>query len=113
MAQVPLVAAIDAIALVSDGKGWLLDVREPHEWDAGHAEQAHSLPMSQIQDRFGELPTDEPLIVVCQAGYRSSRVTAALIDAGYDATNVDGGMLSWVQAGGDLVAEGDDSPRVV
>lgn len=80
----------------------LLDVREPHEWDAGHVEGAVHIPMGQLAARQQELPADEKLVCVCRSGNRSAAVAAALQHAGYDAHNLDGGLLAWVEAGKSL-----------
>ncbi len=106
------ITATEAIAASTSGGGFLLDVREPDEWAAGHAEQATSIPMSQLAERLGEVPTDSRLLVVCRSGARSAKVTEALIGAGFDAVNVAGGMHAWVASGGDLVSPTDDPPRV-
>lgn len=106
----PEIAAREAIDAVAAG-GYLLDVREQYEWDAGHAPDAHLVPMSVIESRVGELPAGERILVVCLSGSRSARVTAALIDAGYDAINVSGGMVAWQAAGGDIVTSNVDAPQ--
>lgn len=108
----PSMTAADAIARVGDDQMMLVDVREPHEWDAGHSPDAVSLPMSQLNERVGELSADRQLAVVCHAGSRSARVTAALVAAGYDAINVEGGMLAWVHSGGSIVSDGPGDPTV-
>ena len=92
----------DAIALVADG-GYLLDVREQNEWDAGHAPDAHLLPMSTIQERVAEVPHDRTVYVVCHSGARSERVTAYLRSLDLEAINVAGGMMAWQAAGGEVV----------
>lgn len=106
------VAAKDAIAEVSAERAVLLDVREQHEWDLGHSPLATLIPMSQLQARIDELPTGHRLLVVCHSGQRSARVQAALVDIGYDAVNVTGGMIAWQLAGGEIVAEGSGPARV-
>jgi rhodanese-related sulfurtransferase len=98
----------DAIARVAGG-AYLVDVREQDEWDRGHAPAAHLVPMSVFQERLAELPTDEPLLVICHSGMRSARATKALVDAGYDAVSVVGGMEAWQSAGGEVV-EGTSQP---
>lgn len=108
----PSMSASDAIAHVASNQLVLIDVREPHEWDAGHSPEALSLPMSQLNARLAEVPTRQRLAVVCHAGSRSARVVDALVEAGYDAVNVEGGMLSWVRAGGVIVADGPGEPTV-
>lgn len=77
----------------------LLDVREPDEWQAGHAPAAVHLPMSTISERAGELPRDRQIICVCHLGQRSALVTGALRRAGWDAVNLTGGMKAWAAAG--------------
>ena len=76
----------------------LVDVREPHEYAAGHVPGAVNLPMSTIGEHLDELP-DGPFDVICQVGGRSARVTQALEARGYDPTNVDGGTGDWIAAG--------------
>jgi rhodanese-related sulfurtransferase len=107
----PEIDAREAIALVDAG-GTMIDVREQHEWDAGHAPGATLLPMSSLESRVGEVPTDQRVLVMCRSGSRSARVTDALLAAGYDAVNVAGGMLAWRDAGGEVVADGDQPARV-
>jgi rhodanese-related sulfurtransferase len=100
------ISVAEAMELVA-GSGWLLDVREQDEWDRGHAPEAHLLPMSVIEERVGELPGDVRLVVICHSGYRSLRVTRALVQAGYDAVSVAGGMDAWQSAGGVVVRDGE------
>jgi rhodanese-related sulfurtransferase len=98
----PEVDAAEAMARTASG-AWLLDVRESDEWEAGHSSAAHFLPMSQLQERVQEVPSDVPVLVICRSGGRSAAVTNALRQAGYDATNVAGGMQGWRAAGGDVL----------
>ena len=53
----------------------------------------------------GELPDDDPLLVVCRSGGRSARVVAYLVGQGYPAVNVEGGMLAWSAQGRAVVAD--------
>ncbi|MGH3801487.1 MAG: rhodanese-like domain-containing protein [Pseudonocardiaceae bacterium] len=94
----------------------LLDVRENDEWAAGHAPGAVHVPMGQVPQRLDELATtfpDRPVHVVCRSGTRSARVTTYLVQAGWDAVNVDGGMRAWAAAGRPMVAESTAAPRVL
>lgn len=77
---------------------WLLDVREPHEFAAGHIDGAVTIPMGQLAARQDELPQDQLIVCVCRSGNRSGMVTEALVRAGYRAVNLDGGMLAWAEA---------------
>ena len=110
--EVEHVSATEAAELVSRSSAVLVDVREQWEWDAGHAPQAQHLPMSQLEQRASELDADATLLIVCHSGQRSISVTDALARAGYHAVNVEGGMLAWHAAGGAIVADGTDEPRV-
>jgi rhodanese-related sulfurtransferase len=101
---IPTVSVSDIPAELSADRV-LLDIRELDEWDAGHAPNARHLPMSEIVERFAELPTDAGMFVICRSGVRSERVTAYLTGNGLDAANVAGGMLAWAAAGRPLVCE--------
>ncbi|GGH50072.1 rhodanese-like domain-containing protein [Microbacterium album] len=76
----------------------LVDVREPHEFEAGHVPGAVNIPLSEIGERIGDLP-DEPFDVICEVGGRSGRVVEALSQRGYEVTNVAGGTSAWREAG--------------
>jgi rhodanese-related sulfurtransferase len=105
------VSAEEAIGLAA-GDSVLVDVRETWEWEKGHAAEAISLPMSELQTRVGELDKDATLLIICHSGQRSMSVTDWLDDAGYSAINVDGGMIAWHAAGGSVVSQNSDDPRV-
>jgi len=93
---------------------YLLDVREPDEWDAGHAPGAHHLPMMEIPARMAEVPADIDVVVVCRSGARSGRVVSYLIGNGWDnVRNLDGGMQSWAAASRDVVSENGQPARVL
>ena len=93
---------------------YLLDVREPDEWEAGHAPDAHHLPMMEIPARLAEVPTDVDVVVVCRSGGRSGQVVSYLIGNGWDnVRNLDGGMQSWSAVGRDLVSENGQPARVL
>ena len=103
--------ASEAIELAS-GSAVLLDVRETWEWNGGHAPQAVSLPMSQLEERHGELDMDATYLVICHSGQRSLSVADALTRAGFTAINVVGGMMGWQAAGGEVVGESSEPPHV-
>jgi rhodanese-related sulfurtransferase len=94
----PEISATEAADRLT-GDAVLLDVREQHEWDAGHAPQARHLAMSALSGRVEEIPRDVPVICVCHLGGRSSRVAAALHQAGFTVLNLTGGMAAWSDAG--------------
>ncbi|MGW1895241.1 rhodanese-like domain-containing protein [Streptomyces sp. NPDC002004] len=100
-----------AIDGLSD-KDFLLDVREDDEWQAGHAEGALHIPISEFVARYGELteaaPQDGRINVICRSGGRSAQVAMYLVQQGLDAVNVDGGMQVWAALGRPVV---DDQGR--
>jgi rhodanese-related sulfurtransferase len=103
MTDMPSTTTDEAVALVAAGTP-LVDVREQDEWDAGHAPEAVFIPMSQLQERLGELPEGR-FLVICHSGGRSARTTEYLLAQGHDAVNVEGGMLAWPHAGGSIATE--------
>ena len=88
------------------GDGVLVDVRRPEEWDEAHIEGASLVTLDTLPDRMDELPSSVPLLVICRSGARSAVATHALVGAGYDAANVAGGMLAWIESGR-VVARGE------
>ena len=97
--------------MVEDG-ALLLDVREADEWAAGHAPEAVWIPMGEVEARLDELPRDRRIVAICRAGGRSHTVAAALLGAGFDVVNLDGGMRAWAADDFDVVAA-DGLPGVV
>ena len=91
----------------------VLDVREPVEWQHGRIEGALHIPLTQLPDRLAELPDDQQLLVVCKVGGRSSQATAFLREKGFEAINLAGGMIDWVDAGRPMVGDGEGDPIVV
>ena len=77
----------------------LLDVREPYEWRQVHIPTALHIPMNEIPQRLAELPTDQALVVFCAHGSRSYGVAGYLIEQGYQASSLAGGISQLVQAG--------------
>ncbi len=107
MSDVPEVTVAEVSATA-----YLLDVREGVEWLAGHIDGATHIPMNQVPQRIGELPTDAPVVVVCKVGGRSAVVTGYLRDKGLDAINLAGGVVAWTAAGLPLVTDSGQAPRV-
>jgi rhodanese-related sulfurtransferase len=82
-----------------DGGAMLIDVRESHEYRAGHAPGAKHISLSVIERRLGEIPKERDIYVVCQSGMRSQQAANILASAGYKVTNVSGGMTNWQRQG--------------
>ena len=108
MAEIRNVQPEEARRMADEG-ALLLDVREVEEWTAGHAPDATLIPMSTLSERASEIPRDQVVVCVCRVGGRSAAVTDALVQAGWEAVNLAGGMEAWAAAGFPVVTE-DGSP---
>jgi len=76
----------------------LIDVREPGELATVRTDRAQPMPMSTFLDHLDELP-GQPIYVLCLSGSRSARVVEYLEQQGYDAFNIEGGIVEWEAAG--------------
>jgi NADPH-dependent 2,4-dienoyl-CoA reductase/sulfur reductase-like enzyme/rhodanese-related sulfurtransferase len=74
--------------------GFLLDVREPAELSVEHAPDAVNIPLGQLRARLDELPRDREIRVICRSGQRAYYATRILLQEGFDASVISGGMLS-------------------
>jgi len=92
------------------GRAILIDIREPAEHATGVATGAKLLPMRQLGQRLGEIPTDpaRPVLLICNTQNRSSATLRALRErGGYDHVRyVQGGMSEWARRGWPLVKPG-------
>ncbi|MBK7400051.1 MAG: MBL fold metallo-hydrolase [Myxococcales bacterium] len=78
----------------------VLDVRSVEEFVAGHLHRAILVPLDDLRARISEVPTDKPVIVVCQTGKRSALAATILRKAGVTrVANLAGGMLQWRELG--------------
>jgi rhodanese-related sulfurtransferase len=84
---------------------FVLDVREPWEWQEVHIPGATLIPLAELGSRLNELPQDEEIVVVCRSGNRSATARDILLQAGFEnVTSMAGGMLQWQAAGYDTTA---------
>ena len=78
---------------------FILDVRQPEEFQAAHIPGATLIPLHELQQRMNELPGDIDILCVCQSGGRSSTAARQLHNAGYNPINLRGGMIGWRRMG--------------
>ena len=76
---------------------FLLDVREPAEYAAGHIHGAVNIPLGALKERIGELPSGMLIVCVCRSGRRSLEAARFLRSCGYGARSLDTGMIGWSQ----------------
>jgi rhodanese-related sulfurtransferase len=86
-------------ALVAEGDVQLIDVRAAHEHEAGHIAGSRLIELQDLPVEAATIDRDSPVIFYCRSGGRSAMATEALLQAGYDAHNMTGGMLEWHAAG--------------
>jgi NADPH-dependent 2,4-dienoyl-CoA reductase/sulfur reductase-like enzyme/rhodanese-related sulfurtransferase len=77
---------------MTSGTEFVLDVRNPEEYDTGHVPGAVNIPLNSLRARMGELPKDRPLYTYCGVGQRAYYAARALRCNGFDAKNVSGGI---------------------
>jgi rhodanese-related sulfurtransferase len=77
--------------------GYILDVREAIELSVENVPGAVNIPLGQLRSRLNELPRDREIHVICRSGQRAYLATRILLQNGFRAKNVSGGMLSLAQ----------------
>jgi rhodanese-related sulfurtransferase len=82
----------------------LLDIREPNEWNLGHAPKALFMPRGTLETTIeAVVERDRPIVVYCASGNRSALAADTLQQMGYgDVSSLIGGFRGWVEAGGDI-----------
>ena len=74
--------------------GFLLDVRNPPELAVENVSGALNIPLPELRNRLDELPRDKEILITCRSGQRAYYATRILLQNGFKARNVAGGMLS-------------------
>lgn len=74
---------------------YILDVRSPEEFAAGHVAAATNIPIETLRERTDELPRDRKIVSYCQVGQRGYLATRVLRQAGFEAFNLSGGYQLW------------------
>ncbi|HWK25900.1 MAG TPA: rhodanese-like domain-containing protein [Solirubrobacter sp.] len=85
--------------LQREGSIQLIDVREPHEWEAGHIDGARWVPMGDLPTQAETFDAAQPVVFYCRVGGRSAMAAQAFRRAGYDAYTMTGGLIEWEARG--------------
>lgn len=85
----------DAVPDALPADAWLVDVREPGEFASGHAPGATNVPLSTLRERFEALPRERELWLYCGVGQRGYYATRFLLQHGFRARNLTGGIATW------------------
>ena len=94
--------SVTELAAKIDAKAdfYLVDVREPSEFEIVRIPGSHLIPKQGFLDGtvLATLPQDKPIILHCKSGVRSAECLAILKSAGFaDATHVAGGVIAWAK----------------
>jgi rhodanese-related sulfurtransferase len=89
-------APMEAEELAGADPPFLLDVRNPREWEAKHIDGSVNVPLNHLQERISEIPRDRRITVYCAGGYRSSIAVSILHQHGITRlTELAGGLAAW------------------
>jgi rhodanese-related sulfurtransferase len=92
----------DAKQMLGSDDTVVIDVREPHEYQAGHVPNATLIPVNSVFARREELPKDKKIVFVCAVGQRSALAAEMAAAAGLPPEqlyNLEGGTEAWRKAG--------------
>jgi phage shock protein E len=96
----PLEISVTEAAAKRDVGAFVLDVRQPEEWNEFHVPDSTLIPLDQLTSRVNELPRDQEIVIVCRSGNRSAQARDLLLDAGFaQVTSMAGGLTQWKAAG--------------
>ena len=84
----------------------LIDVRQPHEHEAGRISGGRLIGLNQLPAHADTIDREKPVVFYCRSGSRSAIAAEAFRGAGYEAHNMAGGLLKWEATG--LPLEPDD-----
>lgn len=88
--------ATEAKARIESGQPLIiLDVRQSSEFRNGHINGAILIPLNELSRRMDELSKETEILCVCHSGSRSRIAVGQLTNAGFNAINLQGGMMNW------------------
>lgn len=92
------VGTAEALQLINHKNAFVLDVREEKEFNTGHILNSRLVPLGKLRERIGELERyrEQPIVVVCRSGQRSTAACVLLGKQGFSLVyNLAGGILAW------------------
>ncbi|MEM7025326.1 MAG: rhodanese-like domain-containing protein [Pseudomonadota bacterium] len=91
-------------------KPLLIDVREPEEYAVSHLPGAVNAQGAEVEQLVRDAGAEQPVVLYCSVGYRSSRETENLRRKGFEnVSNLEGSIFEWANAGNPLVRGGPES----
>lgn len=89
-----------AVQLANHKQAIFIDIRNHDAFKAGSIPQARNIPIADMPNKMNSLAKDKPIIVFCEHGRDSLRVTTGLRKKGYaEAVTLDGGLRNWLKEG--------------
>jgi len=105
IAKLPREISVAEASSMRDEGAFILDVRQPEEWNEAHIPGATLIPLGELASRLNEVSTDQEVVVVCRSGNRSAQGRDILLSAGFEqVTSMAGGMNQWSATGFDTVS---------
>jgi rhodanese-related sulfurtransferase len=96
----PLEISVEEAVAKQEAGAFVLDVREPDEWNEAHIAGATLIPLGDLTARVNELPRDQEIVVVCRSGNRSAQARDLLLNEGFtQVTSMAGGLNQWKAVG--------------
>jgi len=95
--------------MIDRGEVFILDVRTPEEYAAGHINGStllavQDIPAQELDNRLKEIPKDRKILVYCRTGHRSTQASKILVENGFaEVYNMQGGITEWNKAGYETV----------
>jgi NADPH-dependent 2,4-dienoyl-CoA reductase/sulfur reductase-like enzyme len=85
---------VDKVRELAENNSMIIDVRETDEYESAHIKGAINIPLSELRERFDEIPRDKPVYLHCRTGQRSYNAALALQNLGYqNVVNITGSFL--------------------
>lgn len=101
----PLEISVPEASSMRDAGAFVLDVREPDEWNESHIPGATLIPLGELASRVNDVPKDQEIVVMCRSGNRSQQGRDILLAAGFtNVTSMAGGINQWKAAGFETVS---------
>ena len=88
---------IQELAQMEPSACQIIDMRDETAFALGHIDGAVLIPQKELETSHGELPRDKMLVIYCRSGILSADVAEQLRDEGYQAVNLVGGYVQWLQ----------------
>jgi rhodanese-related sulfurtransferase len=105
--------------MLESGEVELIDVRRPHEWEAGRIPGARRIEVNDLPSEAEKLDKGRPVVLYCRSGSRSELAADGLSAGGFDAHALAGGISAWAGEGRPLepddgyVAESGEAAAVI